>query len=109
LRRDFWIYVIYPTTFNSFWNLIVLLWILVRKPWKSASLLIATSLAITLFFPATLIYRNHKAIGLNTISTNLGGTMNIGAGDKAEGGYASQEVGCLVIRRVRTLKKITNK
>ncbi len=73
--------------------LINLLWILVRKPWKSASLLIATSLAITLFLPATLIYRNHKAVGLNTISTNLGGTMNIGAGDKAEGGYASKDVG----------------
>jgi hypothetical protein len=73
--------------------LIALLWIFIRKPWKSASLLIATSMAITLFFPATLIYRNHQAIGLNTISTNLGGTMNIGAGDKAEGGYASQEVG----------------
>jgi hypothetical protein len=73
--------------------LIVLLWILVRKPWKSASLLVATSMAITLFFPATLIYRNHQAIGLNTISTNLGGTMNIGAGDKAEGGYASNIVG----------------
>ncbi len=73
--------------------LIVLLWILVRKPWKSSSILIATSMAITLFFPATLIYRNHKAVGLNTISTNLGGTMNIGAGDKAEGGYASKDVG----------------
>jgi len=73
--------------------LITLLWILVRKPWKSASLLITTSLLITLFFPATLIYRNHKAVGLNTISTNLGGTMNIGAGDKAEGGYASKDVG----------------
>jgi hypothetical protein len=73
--------------------LINLLWILIRKPWKSASLIIATSLAATLFFPATLIYRNHKAIGLNTISTNLGGTMNIGAGDKAEGGYASKDVG----------------
>jgi hypothetical protein len=73
--------------------LINLLWILIRKPWKSASLLISTSLAVTLFFPATLIYRNHKAVGLNTISTNLGGTMNIGAGDKAEGGYASQDVG----------------
>jgi hypothetical protein len=73
--------------------LINLLWILIRKPWKSASLLIATTLAITLFFPATLIYRNQKAVGLNTISTNLGGTMNIGAGDKAEGGYASENVG----------------
>jgi hypothetical protein len=73
--------------------IINLLWILIRKPWKFASLLIATSLAVTLFFPATLIYRNHKAVGLNTISTNLGGTMNIGAGDKAEGGYASKDVG----------------
>jgi hypothetical protein len=73
--------------------LIILLWILIRKPWKSASLLIATSLVILLIFPATLIYRNHKAVGLNTISTNLGGTMNIGAGDKAEGGYASKDVG----------------
>jgi hypothetical protein len=73
--------------------LINLLWILLRKPWKTASLLIAFSLAITIFFPSTLIFRNNKAIGLNTISTNLGGTMNIGAGDKAQGGYASQEVG----------------
>jgi hypothetical protein len=73
--------------------LINLLWILVRKPWKSATLLVAVSLVVTLFFPATLIFRNNQAVGLNSISTNLGGTMNIGAGDKAEGGYASQEVG----------------
>jgi hypothetical protein len=73
--------------------LINLVWILIRKPWKSASLLVAVSLAITLFFPATLIFRNNQAIGLNVISTNLGDTMNIGAGDKAEGGYASQNVG----------------
>ncbi len=69
------------------------LWILIRKPWKSASLLISTTLAITLFFPATLIYRNQKAVGINTISTNLGTTMNIGAGDKAKGGYSTQDVG----------------
>ena len=73
--------------------LINLLWILIRKPWKSASLLIATSMAITLFFPATLIYRNHKAVGLNTISTNLGGTMNIGAGFKTDGSYATENFG----------------
>jgi hypothetical protein len=73
--------------------LINLLWILIRKPWKFASFLIATSLVVTLFFPATLIYRNHKAIGMNTVSTNLGGTMNIGAGDKAEGGYGGPEFG----------------
>jgi hypothetical protein len=73
--------------------LINLLWILIRKPWKSASLLISVSLAVTLFFPATLIFRNNQAVGLNSVSTNLGGTMNIGAGDKAEGGYASKDVG----------------
>jgi hypothetical protein len=73
--------------------LINLLWILIRKPGKSASLLIPVSLAVTLFFPATLIFRNIQAVGINSISTNLGGTMNIGAGDKAEGGYASKDVG----------------
>jgi hypothetical protein len=70
-----------------------ILWLFVRRPWKSASALIAFSLFITIFFPATLVYRNHKAIGLNTISVNLGGTMNIGAGDKADGGYASKDIG----------------
>jgi hypothetical protein len=73
--------------------LVTLLWILIRKPWRSAALLVAVSLAVTLFFPATLIFRNNQAVGLNSISTNLGGTMNIGAGDKAEGGYASKDVG----------------
>jgi hypothetical protein len=73
--------------------LINFLWILIRKPWKSASLLISISLTVTLFFPATLIFRNNQAVGLNSVSTNLGGTMNIGAGDKAEGGYASKDVG----------------
>jgi len=73
--------------------LINFIWLIIRRPVKTASLIFLISLTITLFFPATLIYRNHKAIGLNTISINLGGTMNIGAGDKAEGGYASKDIG----------------
>jgi hypothetical protein len=64
-----------------------LLWILIRKPWKMASLLVSFSLSITLFFPATLIFRNNEASGLATISTNLGGTMFIGSGDSANGSY----------------------
>jgi hypothetical protein len=68
-------------------------WIFLRRHFKSATILILLSFLLTLFFPATLVYRNHKAIGLNTISINLGGTMNIGAGDKAEGGYASKDIG----------------
>jgi hypothetical protein len=73
--------------------LINLLWILIRKPWKSVSLLIIVSLVVTLFFPATLIFRNSKATGQNSISSNLGVTMNIGAGDKAKGGYATKDIG----------------
>jgi hypothetical protein len=73
--------------------LINLLWILIRKGVKAGSLLIITSLAVTLFFPTTLIYRNHKAIDSNSISTNLGITMSIGAGDNATGGYGKGESG----------------
>jgi hypothetical protein len=65
----------------------------VRKGVKTGSLLLIISLAVTLFFPATLIYRNHKANGFNAISTNLGATMNIGAGDKATGGYMEKDYG----------------
>lgn len=70
-----------------------LLWIFNRKGLKIAYLFVALSLVITLFFPATLIYRNHKAIGVNSISTNLGVTMNIGAGDNATGGYMQEGFG----------------
>ena len=73
--------------------LINLFWILIRKGVKGGSLVVIVSLVVTLFFPAALIYRNHKAIGINSISTNLGVTMNIGAGDKATGGYMKQDFG----------------
>lgn len=73
--------------------LISTLWILARKGFKVGSLLLVGSLVVTLFFPAALIYRNHKALGINTISTNLGVTMNIGAGDKASGTYMNQDFG----------------
>ena len=70
-----------------------LLWIFVWKGFKAGALMVAMSLAITLFFPATLIYRNNQAIGINSISTNLGVTMNIGAGDNATGGYIKEGFG----------------
>ena len=68
-------------------------WILVWKGVKGGALLISLTVAITLFFPATLIYRNNQAIGINSISTNLGVTMNIGAGDNATGGYIKEGYG----------------
>ena len=73
--------------------LVNLIWLFIRKPWKSAALLIAMSLVVTLFFPVTLIYRNHNATGQNSVSTNLGVTMNIGAGDIAKGGYDPKNSG----------------
>ena len=73
--------------------LIIFIWIITWKGLKASALLMILSLAITLIFPATLIYRNHKSVGLNSISTNLGITMNIGAGDKATGGYMQEGFG----------------
>jgi hypothetical protein len=67
--------------------LLNLIWIIVRKGVKASALLVAITLIASLLFPAALVYRNHKAIGINSISTNLGVTMNLGAGDNATGGY----------------------
>ena len=68
-------------------------WIITRKGFKASSLAVVITLVVTLFFPATLIYRNNQAIGINSISTNLGVTMNIGAGDNATGGYMKEGYG----------------
>ena len=72
---------------------VLFIWVFIRKPMKMAALFSITSLLILLFFPATLIYRNQKSTGVATISTNLGVTMNIGAGDGATGGYDSKKQG----------------
>ncbi|ASY09848.1 hypothetical protein B1s21122_05950 [Candidatus Nanopelagicus limnes] len=68
-------------------------WIITRKGVKASSLAVVITLVVTLFFPATLVYRNNQAIGINSISTNLGVTMNIGAGDNATGGYMKEGYG----------------
>ncbi len=62
-------------------------WIMTRKGIKACALAVVLTLVVTLLFPASLIYRNNQAIGINSISTNLGVTMNLGAGDGATGGY----------------------
>jgi hypothetical protein len=73
--------------------LINLLWVFVRKARRAGSFILIASVVITLLLPATLIYRNNQAVGLNSISTNLGVTMNIGAGDYATGGYMKEGFG----------------
>jgi hypothetical protein len=65
-------------------------WLLIRKGIKVGALLSLIAILISLIFPASLIYRNNKAVGVNSISTNLGITMNIGAGDEATGGYTGE-------------------
>jgi hypothetical protein len=70
--------------------LISFTWLLTRKGLKVGALLSLIAILISLMFPAALIYRNSKAVGLNIISTNLGVTMNIGAGDESTGGYTSE-------------------
>lgn len=76
--------------------LINLLWVIYRKGIKVGTIFITLSLILTLIFPATLIYRNHKATGAISISTNLGVTMAIGSGYGATGGYKkrTQDVPC---------------
>jgi hypothetical protein len=70
-----------------------LVWVSVWKGFKGGISIILLSFTLTLFLPATLIYRNNQALGLNSISTNLGVTMNIGAGDTATGGYIKEGFG----------------
>ena len=65
----------------------LIIWIFVRKPIKAATLVLLLSVSIVAVSPSLLILRNQKANGFTSISTNLGGTMNLGAGDKADGSY----------------------
>ena len=54
---------------------------------------ISFALLISSIFPGALIYRNYKAANLVAISTNLGTTMNLGAGDSTTGGYWDEKKG----------------
>ena len=65
----------------------IAIWILIRKKLKSAAFFLILSTIIVAISPSALIIRNHNANGFYAISTNLGGTMNLGAGDKADGSY----------------------
>jgi hypothetical protein len=63
---------------------------------KAIPLFLSFSLFIVAIAPSVLIFRNTQAQGFAAISTNLGTTMNIGAGPNSTGGYtsAAQEVPC---------------
>jgi hypothetical protein len=69
------------------------IWLVYRLGPRLGSISIIASLIITLILPASLIYRNNIANGITSISTNLGNTMNIGAGENASGGYQNDAKG----------------
>jgi hypothetical protein len=75
----------------------IFLWALKMNSKKSGALLIVLSLGVMAITPAIMIYRNVNVIDQATISTNLGVTMAIGAGDETKGGYqrSGPEVPCL--------------
>ena len=67
--------------------LTLLLWIYLRKGIKLGIRSLIIGFLVLAIFPTSLIIRNYQALGLTSISTNLGVTMNLGAGDGATGGY----------------------
>ena len=75
----------------AFISLFVWAWFIYGKKAFFAPLII--SIAIVSIAPTILILRNQHAMGFAAISTNLGGTMNIGAGDKASGAYTFKDSG----------------
>jgi len=73
--------------------LVMVFWVIIRIGLKFGVVTIVLSLALILLMPTTLVYRNNQATGINSISTNLGTTMNIGAGADATGGYNDKNKG----------------
>ena len=72
---------------------VLVFWVITRVGFKIGAVTVIISLLIISLLPSTLIYRNNQASGINSISTNLGTTMNIGAGDTATGGYDDKNLG----------------
>ena len=72
------------------------IWALSYASRKQGVLIATAAVALTLLSPAALIARNAVAIDKTSISTNLGVTMAIGAGDETKGGYnrTGPEVPC---------------
>jgi hypothetical protein len=54
---------------------------------------LAFTLSIVAIAPSIMILRNIEANGYAAISTNLGATMNIGAGPESTGGYTNKATG----------------
>ena len=71
----------------------LIVWFVSKFPLRLAAVGLIISMTIVLVGPALMMFRNSQAMGFIAISTNLGVTMNIGAGDKATGGYTNSATG----------------
>jgi hypothetical protein len=60
---------------------------------RAIPIFLAATLSIVAIAPSIMILRNIGANGYAAISTNLGTTMNIGAGPEATGGYSNKATG----------------
>ena len=67
--------------------LFILVWALRTSSKKIAAITVISCSLIMSITPAIMIYRNINVINQAKISTNLGVTMAIGAGDETTGGY----------------------
>ena len=67
---------------------VAIIWGLFHKNRKTQALILAGVIGIMALAPVALIARNQKAGNGSVISTNLGVTMRLGAGDETDGGYA---------------------
>lgn len=70
---------------------LTLIWALSKEGHLVKFKISAILLILTMLFPSLLVIRNVVANGQATISTNLGVTMRIGAGDNATGGYGAPD------------------
>jgi hypothetical protein len=67
---------------------VAIIWALFHKNRKTQALILAGVIGIMALAPVALIARNQNAGNGSVISTNLGVTMRLGAGDETDGGYA---------------------
>ena len=65
----------------------IFFWCLKKTGSKARVQLLGLTLVLVMLFPSVLILRNIVANDKAAISTNLGATMQIGAGDNTTGGY----------------------
>jgi hypothetical protein len=73
--------------------LFLAIWAFVLKPKKIAVVFLVLTTVVLAVLPSSLVLRNVKANDFATISTNLGITMNLGAGPGATGAYIKEGYG----------------